>query len=383
MAAMISETSRRGLNLLGHGGDLGLARRLFPEAPEPFIDLSTGINPRSYPMPPIPPEALTRLPEAGTVQRLAELAADAYGAPGASCVVPAPGSQILLPLVAALVSPGHAGILAPGYAGHARSAALANHAVVETTTLDELASVNLALLSNPNNPDGRLVMRQSLLALGAELARRGGLLVVDEAFMDVGPPGASLAGDVEQANIVVLRSFGKFFGLAGLRLGFALTRPDLAADLRTRLGPWAVSGPALTAASVALAHGLSASAVIPAASAGPDTAQGPSRVRRSAARSGLVSANPSRRPASPKNFPNERRTTILAFSTSPAKLAPGGPTSINASSTTRSPPRRPSSAASASRDCLMRRRPSGLLGLDSRARLTLASSSSVAVSITA
>jgi cobalamin biosynthesis protein CobC len=253
VAAMISETSRRGLNLLGHGGDLSLARRLFPGAPEPFIDLSTGINPRSYPLPPIPAEAFARLPEATALQRLAELAADAYGAPAATCVVPAPGSQILMPLVAALVSPGHAGILAPGYAGHARSAALANHAVVETATLDELTSVNLAFLSNPNNPDGRLVMRQSLLALAAELARRGGLLVVDEAFMDVGPPGASLAGDVERANIVVLRSFGKFFGLAGLRLGFALTRPDLAADLRTRLGPWAVSGPALTAACVALA----------------------------------------------------------------------------------------------------------------------------------
>src|SRR5215468_9086680 len=179
---MIVDNSRRGLNLLGHGGDLGVARRLFPQAPEPFIDLSTGINPRSYPLPPIPPEALMRLPEAGSLHRLAEVAADAYGAPSAACVVPTPGTQLLLPLVAALVSPGHAGILAPGYAGHARSAALANHAVVETTTLDELASVNLALLSNPNNPDGRLLMRQSLLALAAELGRRGGLLVVDTAL---------------------------------------------------------------------------------------------------------------------------------------------------------------------------------------------------------
>lgn len=250
---MSFDDSRRRLSLLGHGGDLAVARRLFPQAPEPFIDLSTGINPQAYPMPPIPPEAFTRLPEGDALQRLAAVAADAYGAPAAACVVPAPGSQILLPLVAALVSPGHAGILAPGYAGHARAAALANHAAVEATTLEELASVNLALLSNPNNPDGRLVMRQSLLALAAELGRRGGLLVVDEAFMDVGPPGASLAGDVERGNIVVLRSFGKFFGLAGLRLGFALTRPDLAADLRTRLGPWAVSGPALAVGTAALA----------------------------------------------------------------------------------------------------------------------------------
>ena len=253
MAAMSLDDSRPRLSLLGHGGDLNLARRLFPQAPEPFIDLSTGINPLGYPAPPLPPEAFARLPEAAALQRLAAAAAEAYGAPSAACVVPAPGSQILLPMVAALVSPGHAGILSPAYAGHARAAALANHAVIETATLDELASVNLAVLSNPNNPDGRLVMKQSLLALASELGRRGGLLVVDEAFMDVGPPGASLAGDVERANVVVLRSFGKFFGMAGLRLGFALARPDLAAELRTRLGPWAVSGPALQVGTTALA----------------------------------------------------------------------------------------------------------------------------------
>ena len=100
---------------------------------------------------------------------------------------------------------------------------------------------------------GRADHREAkLLALAGELRARGGLLVVDEAFMDVGPPEASLAGDIDRGNIVVLRSFGKFFGLAGLRLGFALAAPDLAARLNAILGPWAVSGPAMAVAERAL-----------------------------------------------------------------------------------------------------------------------------------
>jgi cobalamin biosynthetic protein CobC len=85
-------------------------------------------------------------------------------------------------------------------------------------------------------------------------AREGrGLLVIDEAFMDVGPADASLGGEIARRNIVVLRSFGKFFGLAGLRLGFALAKPEIAARLAGALGPWAVSGPAVMIGQRALA----------------------------------------------------------------------------------------------------------------------------------
>jgi cobalamin biosynthetic protein CobC len=238
---------------LAHGGDLALARRLFPGAPEPFIDLSTGINPFAYPVPAMPPEALLRLPDPSAVQRLAATAADAYGAPSLACVVPAPGSQILFPIVAGLVPKGRAGVLATGYAEHARAAALAGHAVIEAKSVDELTACDLAIISNPNNPDGRTFPRASLLALATELERRHGMLVVDEAFMDIGPADASLAGDTDRPNIVVLRSFGKFFGLPGLRLGFALANPRTAAELAARLGPWAVSGPAIAVGEVALA----------------------------------------------------------------------------------------------------------------------------------
>jgi cobalamin biosynthesis protein CobC len=238
---------------LPHGGDLAAARLLFPGAPEPFVDLSTGINPHSYPIPSFASDVFTRLPEPIALERLTMAAARAYGAPSDAHVVAAPGTQILLAQVAALVPPGRATLLGTTYAEHARAAALAGHTVNEARGLDELADPDLAILVNPNNPDGRIVPRAHLLALLHARAAHRGLLVVDEAFMDVGPLDASLGAEVERGRVVVLRSFGKFFGLAGLRLGFAIAAPAIAAQLRAVLGPWAVSGPAIAIGEIALA----------------------------------------------------------------------------------------------------------------------------------
>jgi cobalamin biosynthetic protein CobC len=210
-----------GMPGVAYGGDLEAARRLFPQAPTPFLDLSTGINPYGYPMPPLGAEAFARLPEPAALARLDALAARRYGAPSAAHVVAAPGTQILLPLVAGLVPAGEARILGPTYAEHRRAAVLAGHAVGEVEAVAGLEGAALAVLVNPNNPDGRLVPRPVLLGLAA------GLLVVDEAFMEVAPPGASLAGEVGRPGLVVLRSFGKFHGLAGVRLGFALAEPGV------------------------------------------------------------------------------------------------------------------------------------------------------------
>ncbi len=236
-----------------HGGDLDAARRLFPGAPEPFIDLSTGINPNPYPLPRFSADLFARLPQPAAASLLVETAARAYGAPTPAHVVSAPGTQILLPLVAGLVQPGRAAILKPTYSEHLRAATLAGHAVKMVRRIDECGDATLVIVGNPNNPDGRLLSRTTLLALAQDLRRRGGVLVVDEAFMDVRPQGASLAPDVPCGNVVVLRSFGKFFGLAGIRLGFALAAPALAGRLRASLGPWAVSGPALAVGAKALA----------------------------------------------------------------------------------------------------------------------------------
>jgi cobalamin biosynthesis protein CobC len=236
-----------------HGGDLGAARALFPGAPEPFIDLSTGINPFAYAMPSLAPDVFTRLPEPTATERLSAIAAKAYGAPNAEHVVVAPGSQSLLPHVFALAPIRRAKVLSPTYSEHARVAAFVGHRVAEVREVALLKDAGLSIVVNPNNPDGRVLERHLLLDIADELRDAGGLLVVDEAFMDVGTIGGSLAGEVGRGNIVVLRSFGKFFGLAGLRLGFALAAPAIVAQLRLALGPWAASGPALAAGMVALA----------------------------------------------------------------------------------------------------------------------------------
>lgn len=226
---------------------------MFPNATEPFIDLSTGINPYPYPMPEIPSDCFFRLPDAASVGRLAAIAAQSYGAPSNDYVVPAPGTQILLPQVAMLVAPGRAAILGPTYAEHLRAAMLAGHQANEVSDVDQLRSADLAVIVNPNNPDGRIVPKTELLDIARDLRQRDGILVIDEAFADVADPDISLAGNLDCGNIVLLRSFGKFFGLAGLRLGFALAAPHLATRLDALLGPWAVSGPAVFIGAKALA----------------------------------------------------------------------------------------------------------------------------------
>jgi len=156
-------------------------------------------------------------------------------------------------MVARLTPPGRAAILRTTYAEHERAAMLAGHSVDRIDEIGTPQGTDLLVVVNPNNPDGAIVRRESLLAAAKQLSRTGALMVVDEAFADVAPAGTSLAGDVGRGNIVVLRSFGKFFGLAGLRLGFAIAAPSLIERLDAMLGPWAVNGPALHIGEVALA----------------------------------------------------------------------------------------------------------------------------------
>ena len=246
-------TIPKGVAPVNHGGDLGAARKLFPNAPQPFIDLSAGINPHPYPVPEFRDGLYARLPEQASLLELKEIAAKAYGAPSPAHVAIAPGSQILVAQVGFLLARGRACVLTPTYAEHARVAELAGHSVVEVADIAQLADARIAIVVNPNNPDGRIVAKDALLGLADRLRRRGGLLLVDEAFMDVEAQGLSLANQVGRGNIVVLRSFGKFFGLPGLRLSFAIATPDIASRLAAALGPWPVSSAALATSKVALA----------------------------------------------------------------------------------------------------------------------------------
>lgn len=229
-----------------HGGDIAAARAAFPGAPEPWLDLSTGINPLPYPVPALPTAAWTALPDAGVSRALEAAAARTYGA-APDGVVAAPGTGALIGWLPHLHAARRVAVLGFTYGDHARAWRAAGAAVETVEDVASLAGFDAAVVVNPNNPDGRLVAPADLAAV----AGRVGLLVVDEAFADVVPRPWSLA-PAPPADAVVLRSFGKAYGLAGLRLGFAVAQAGWAAKLRSALGPWAVSGPALAVGRQAL-----------------------------------------------------------------------------------------------------------------------------------
>ena len=239
-------------DLAPHGGRLIEARRLFPSAPEPFIDLSTGINPLSYPIIPIAPSAWTRLPEPEAIARLEAVAAEAYGMADGRMVASVPGTQLLISLLPRLFPQASVAILGPTYGEYARSFEAGGSRLVEVSTLDALADAPCAILCNPNNPDGRRFDADGLLEL-ARKRTRNGLLVVDESFADLEGDSLSLAPHLPQEGLLVLRSLSKGYGLGGVRLGFALADPELVASIRAALGPWPISGPAVEIGTSALA----------------------------------------------------------------------------------------------------------------------------------
>jgi len=235
-----------------HGGNLDEVSRRYPDAPRPWIDLSTGINPVPYPIPPLATEAWSRLPTKADEHALLAAAAARYGVRAPATVVAAAGTQALLQIIPRLRASNSVAVLAPTYEEHALCWRSSGHRVRLVDKVDALAEADVAVVVNPNNPTGRLLPRATLHALGAVLARRNGLLVVDEAFADFCPVQASLISDLPPATLV-LRSFGKTYGLAGLRIGFAIASVEMADRLRRALGPWAVSGPALAIGTAALA----------------------------------------------------------------------------------------------------------------------------------
>ncbi len=227
-----------------HGGGLAAARRRFPLAPEPWLDLSTGINPQAYPCDGLSEAAYARLPEAESIEQLEAAAAKNFGLGAGGKCVAAPGTQALIQLLPRLFPAQKIGVLGFTYAEHEKVWAASGAEAKTCSELDELAQADTAIVVNPNNPDGRLVEAGDLVALARKMAARNGLLIVDEAFMDLLPREKTLAPHLPLPGLIVLRSFGKTFGLAGLRLGLALCGPDEAKKLRAALGPWAVSGAA-------------------------------------------------------------------------------------------------------------------------------------------
>ncbi len=235
-----------------HGGNLHEASQRYGIPHAQWIDLSTGINPHAYPVPPVPADAWRRLPDAG--DGFAACAAHYYGAPDARHVLPVAGSQAAIRALPQLIPRATVAIAPLTYSEYAPAFERAVHRIVPLDiACDALPDdVTHAVVVNPNNPTADHLSTAKLLQWHAQLAARGGTLVVDEAFTDAMPTAASLAACAGRPGLVVLRSPGKFFGLAGARAGFVLSDPVLLARLRDLLGAWTVSGPARHAVSAAL-----------------------------------------------------------------------------------------------------------------------------------
>jgi cobalamin biosynthetic protein CobC len=236
-----------------HGGDLAQAMAQYGGTPATWLDLSTGINPRPWPIPAALPESdLQRLPSAADQEALIAAARIAYGVPADVEIAPASGTQALIQWLPYLANPGAVAVLSPTYSEHAAAWRQGGHEVIAFTAADHIPDdARHVVIVNPNNPDGRLLDQAALARIAALVRHRGGWLVIDAAFADLDPPcsAAALCGDFP---VIILRSFGKFYGLAGLRLGFAIGAPALTARVAEALGPWPCSGPALAIGRAAL-----------------------------------------------------------------------------------------------------------------------------------
>lgn len=229
-----------------HGGNLDAAIARYGGAADDWIDLSTGINRVPYPLPPLNAQSWAALPTQTAVTQTLDAARAAYGNTTAWGVVLS-GAQAAIQLLPQVLSKRHAVVLAPTYNEHAAAFHTNNWQVTERPALQDLKGADAAVVVNPNNPDGRRFAPAELRALAAGV----GTLIVDESFADPTPETTLLTKPLAP-NAIILRSFGKFFGLAGLRLGFAFGPEPIIQTMAERAGPWAVNGPALAIGACAL-----------------------------------------------------------------------------------------------------------------------------------
>ncbi len=251
-----------------HGGAIDKAAEKYGIPPQDWLDLSTGINATAWPIPAIDPIHWQRLPLVSELTDLKQAAADYYGIAAPARIVCAPGTQALIQTIpfwfADQGMQGKAHIIGPTYGEHAvgwKRAGFNMETIVTTpdNRARRIADIlqipgginDIVILVNPNNPDGGLIDSNALTQLARMAADHGKWLLIDEAFMDCNPECSICPQCHELDRLIVLRSFGKFFGLAGLRLGCAVMAPDLAASLTDRIGPWAIAGPALSVARTA------------------------------------------------------------------------------------------------------------------------------------
>lgn len=242
---------------LRHGGGLAQAARAWPDAPGPWLDLSTGINPRPWTGARAAEADLAHLPDPGRLAALEVVAARAFGVADPARVAATAGAEAGLRLLPLLLKARGVDVVGPTYGGHAEAWVSAG-VPARLIDRDEAAgsSAEVLVAVNPNNPDGGVLTPPALEAIARRRAAEGRWLVVDESFVET-RPSLSVAGLASSGlagpGLIVLRSFGKFYGLAGLRLGFVIGPPAVIAALRLRQGDWPVSAEALVMGTAAYA----------------------------------------------------------------------------------------------------------------------------------
>jgi len=239
------------MQAIRHGGALDSAIARHGGARADWLDLSTGINPVAWPVPALDAETWQRLPDERLMRDCLDAARDYYRVPDAAGIVAAPGTQAIIQWLPVLFNHlDRATVVSPTYGEYAQVLSAAGVGVETPAGLPDRGANPLLVVGQPNNPDGRLWPAERL----ARFARGEGgarMVIADEAFADV-TPEHSLVPLTGGPGLTVLRSFGKFFGLAGVRLGFAIGDPDVIASLSQMIGPWAVSGPSLAIGAAAL-----------------------------------------------------------------------------------------------------------------------------------
>lgn len=231
-----------------HGGQLQQAKSQFPHVLQNWIDLSTGINPYAYPFSRISIEYAAQLPSINDEWRLRELAALRYGVKEVNLIAAAPGTQILISLLPYIFEAKQVCILCPTYMEHINSWQQAGILVHQVHSLEEFMGFAnqdqiIGIICNPNNPDGRLLNIKQMQEIISGWDCFDNHIIVDEAFMDF--EEQSIAALLPHPALTILRSFGKTYGLAGVRLGFLLSDTRIIEKVKAMLGPWSLSGQAL------------------------------------------------------------------------------------------------------------------------------------------
>ncbi len=229
-----------------HGGNLSFIAKNFPEAPKPYIDLSTGINPYYYHITDAP-ELVKRLPDSTEMEEALNTAANYYGTSAKNINI-ASGMQPLMFAIASLrrqeMGAANVNILGPTYSEYEKIWKSAGHNVTTVDTIDKLLKADVIIICNPNNPDGRIIKPEILVQLADMLVRKDGWLIVDESFADLTPEISVASLVAAKKNLIVMRSCGKFFGLAGLRVSSVLAPEKISNWLRVVTGNWPISTPA-------------------------------------------------------------------------------------------------------------------------------------------